>query len=195
MASPWKSMSFDGPIPDLTKPFHIDCPSSTDIFDTPPDTHRFDAPYIYQTTSLSKLKTAQVTVTADWVRQYDQGGLMVVARPKNGTTSRWVKGGVELLDGKPRVGIVAKDTWADWSLTPVLAKDGKTATIIFESEPGKPLWIRLIDDNGEKHPLREVTWWADLDLDSEILVGVYTAKPSSEGELRVNYSNLEVISS
>ena len=185
-------MSFDGPIPNVEGSFHLDCPSGTDIWDKPPSTHDFNGPFIHKIMPLSSFTSLRITVTASWTYQYDQGGILVLVKSKDGV-SRWIKSGVELLDGVPRVGTVAKDNWSDWSLSPLTAKDGKTATVEFEAGPGKALWVRLVGENGEKTPLREVTWWAALDEDAEVLAGVYTAKPSKEGDLRVEFRDLKLV--
>lgn len=192
--SPWQSHCLKGDIPNLEGSFHIDVPSDTDVWAKPPAHNKFDAPFIHKLLKLSKLTSVSITVTAQWAQLYDQGGIMVVVKSKSGE-NRWVKSGVELLDGVPRVGTVARDAWADWSLYPVVSKDGKSATVLFENKVGDSLWIYLIGDDGTKHPLREVTWWAELEADAELQVGVYGAKPSKGGDLRVEYRDFKVVSS
>ena len=114
--SKWQALSYGKPVPDVTrKTFEISCPKGTDIFDKPPSTHRFDAPVIYTTTTVRMFKSAAVTVKGDWTYQYDQGGLCLFIDLKDGTR-RWLKTGIEFVDGAPRVSVVTKDRWADWSL-------------------------------------------------------------------------------
>ncbi|PNS17996.1 Hybrid signal transduction histidine kinase K [Sphaceloma murrayae] len=191
----WSSHAYSSPLPDLTTSFSLTIPSSTDVWAKPPSRNAFNAPFIYQTLRLSQLTSVQITVTASWTQQYDQGGIMVVVPSKTSQPDRWVKSGVELLDGVARVGTVARDIWADWSLHPVVHGDGKTATVLFENKTGDALWVYLIGEDGKRHPLREVTWWAGLDGEQEVQVGVYGAKPSTEGKLKVEYRHLEIVKS
>jgi hypothetical protein len=60
---------------------------------------------------------------------------------------------------------------------------------------GSVLRISLIDEKGDKMPIREVTWaFHNLDEDDEILVGVYAAKPTKDerNELLVNFEGFEL---
>ncbi|KAK5945771.1 hypothetical protein PMZ80_002979 [Knufia obscura] len=188
----WQSMNYDRPTPDVSKDFTITCPKGTDIYDKPPNTHRFDAPVIYTTTTASKFKSASVTIQADWTCKYDQGGLCLVMNLKDGTR-KWVKTGVEFLDGIPLISVVTKDRWADWSLRPLLNPKSKSARVRIENTGDGNLWAYVVGEDGKKHPVREVTWWGELEADTEILIGPAAAKPSTEGgNLEVSFSDFEL---
>lgn len=195
MAPNFKSIHLNHAIPDLSGSFQITCSPSTDIWDKPPSTHSFNAPIIYQTTTVGSFKSAKVTFSADWKDKYDQGGLCLVI--KSADTTRWVKSGIEFLKGLPNVSTVAKDRWADWSLRPVLEGAGNSATIEIENASDGSLWVWLVasDAAETRWPLREVTWWADVAKDCEVWVGPYAAKPAPHGEtddLVVNFDGLSI---
>jgi len=193
MAPKFSAINLNEAISDLAGPFQISCPPATDVWDKPPSTHTFNAPIIYQTATVSSFKVARVTVLADWKDKYDQGGLCLVI--KSADTTRWVKTGIEFLNGKPNISTVAKDKWSDWSLRPVLNESNNDATIELENARDGSLWVWLVASNGERSPLREVTWWGDLAKDTECWVGVYAAKPAPHGEndnLIVNFDRLSI---
>ncbi len=187
----YQAIHLDHPIPDLSGPFDITCSPQTDIWDKPPATHSFNAPVIYQATTVSSLKSARVTVSSEWTHKYDQGGLCLVVNTS--ASRKWVKTGVEFENGQPNVSTVATERWSDWSLTPL--QGTSRATIVMEVAEVGSLWVRLLEENGKTTPLREVTWWADLPQDAECWVGVYAAKPAPHGEqgnLTVNFEDLKI---
>jgi uncharacterized protein len=160
-------------IPDLSKPFDITCSPQTDVWDKPPSTHSFNAPIIYQTTTVGQFRRARVTVSADWKDKYDQGGLALVVNSDAGR--QWVKSGIEYENDRPNLSTVATPKWSDWSLLPLSRQ--KAALEIETPEDGS-LWVFLVEEDGTKVALREVTWWADLSKSAELWVGPYVAKVS-----------------
>lgn len=86
---------------------------------------------------------------------------------------------------------MAKDRFADWSMRPI-PDAGKQATIHIEPAKGS-LWVYVVADDGTKHPVREVTWWGELDQDTELHVGPAAAKPSTEGgDLEVEFKDFKL---
>ncbi|CEO58297.1 hypothetical protein PMG11_03028 [Penicillium brasilianum] len=184
----------DAPVPGnggLPPPeFTITAPSSTDIWSKPPSTTRFSAPILYQSMPLTSFKRVRVAINAQWQHLYDQGGIILVLRNADGS-QKWVKSGIELTHGKPHLGVVAKDRWADWSLLPV-PSGGGAATIEMVREADGSLWIYLVE-GVQKSPIREVTWVFQEEGVEEVWVGVYAARPGGEGgELTVNFGHLIV---
>jgi regulation of enolase protein 1 (concanavalin A-like superfamily) len=193
MAANYAAVHLEHPIPDTSGPFQLTSPPGTDVWDKPPSTHSFNAPIIYQTSTVGELKTAKVTVSAQWKDRYDQGGLVLVVKTPDMT--RWVKTGIEFEYGIPNISTVAKDQWSDWSLRPLLAESTNKATIELEVVSDGSLWVWLVGSDGKKHALREVTWYASLDKSVEIWVGVYVAKPAPNGEkddLTVDFDGLAI---
>ncbi|KAH0256221.1 hypothetical protein KCU91_g17050, partial [Aureobasidium melanogenum] len=186
----YQSSHYDHPIPDMSKPFDLRCSENTDLWRVPPSTDRGNTPHIYRTMAASDFKSAKVTVSGSWTRLYDQGGLCMIIDIPGAKQNKWVKTGIEMLNGKSRVSVVGTDTWSDWSLHPVVAADKVSATIEMVVEHDH-LWVYLHGDDGERHPMREITWWTALPKDAECKVGVSAARPASEGgELIVRYENL-----
>jgi regulation of enolase protein 1 (concanavalin A-like superfamily) len=186
-------MNYKHAVPDVNKAFSITCPDQTDLWDKPPSTHSSNAPLIYTTTSASALKSAAVTVDgSEFVHLYDQGGLTIIINLQDGSR-RWIKAGIEMLEGQVHISVVVKDRWADWGLRPLLKPDIPSVRIAAEPHEDGALWIYAVDDQGTKHPIREVTWWGELEGDTEVLVGPAAARPSKEtGDLIVKFSNLVV---
>jgi regulation of enolase protein 1 (concanavalin A-like superfamily) len=190
MADSYQSSHYDYPIPDVSKPFDLRCPDNTDLWRIPPSTDRGNTPHIYRKIAASKFKSAKVTVSGPWTKLYDQGGLCMIINIPGAEQNKWVKTGIEMLNGKPRVSVVGTDTWSDWSLHPVVAADKVSATIEMVVQDDH-LWVYLLGDDGERHPMREITWWNALPKDAECKIGVSAARPASDGgELVVHYENL-----
>lgn len=195
----YNSINYSKPLPEtFDTGFTIECPPNTDVWEKPPSVHSFNAPILYRISSVSSFKSARVAVSADWKHKYDQGGLCFVINP-NSDHKQWVKTGIEYLNGQPRLSTVATDRWSDWSLQSIPentessegAKTSPGATIEMVIEDGS-LWVYLIE-GVKRSPMREVTWMADVDKESECWVGVYAAKPAKENEnLEVNFTSLKI---
>jgi hypothetical protein len=91
---------------------------------------------------------ATVEVQADYRDQYDQAGLMVRLDPE-----RWVKCGIEFVDGTHQLSTVVTHSVSDWSCTPVeelpewlgirLTRRGDALTVDFSTAPGRWQMSRL----------------------------------------------------
>jgi len=142
---------------------------------------------------VKKFKRVRVTIKARWERLFDQGGLCVVLPGDEGTKEgeihepslKWIKAGIEFFNSQPFIGHVACEKWADWSLTQAGISKNGNVTIEMERDPeGGTLWVYAVSENGERIPIREVTWvFADENLSEgkELWVGVYAATPTVEG--------------
>ncbi|RPB08059.1 hypothetical protein P167DRAFT_494723 [Morchella conica CCBAS932] len=117
---------------------------------------------------------------------YDQAGLVFLFPPReDGHPERWVKAGVEVVGGVPRVSVVAADkaSWADWSLAggdEGVKKDTMTLEMVRE---GPSLVMNMVGKGEERSAVREVAWVFEGGLVSEgpeISVGVYVAKPTKD---------------
>ena len=179
------------PIPGSGTPppeFSVSAPPSSDVWAKPPSTERFNAPILYQSIQLDTFKRARIAINASWQQKYDQGGLILVLNASDGTR-KWVKTGIELTHGKPHLSSVAKDRWADWSLLP-LPSQGPAAMIEMVREQDNSLWIYLVE-GVQKSPIREVTWVFEEKGVQDCWIGVYAARPSSEGgDLEVKFGHL-----
>ncbi|KAJ5506126.1 hypothetical protein N7453_005083 [Penicillium expansum] len=176
--SQFKFANSDAKVPGNGTPppeFTINAPASTDIWAKPPSTIRFSAPILYKSVPLKSFKRTR-------------GGVILVLNTADGG-QKWVKSGIELTHGRPHLSVVAKDNWADWSLLPV-PSGGGAATLELVKEKDNSLWIYLVEGL-QKSPIREVTWVFEEENVKDFWVGVYAARPSSEGgELPVNFGHL-----
>lgn len=188
--------------------FTIHASPKTDLWRKPPNTDIDNAP-IYLLSApidLHTFHTARVTVHANWNTLYDQGGLALFIPDEDIT--KWMKTGIEFVNGKPFVSTVAASRWADWSLVPLPESAGGKVTIQVERETKgeervESLWVYVInEETGEKLGIREITWWFRHDVvhgeakhsdgHRSLLVGVYGARPTvPEGTGREN-EELEV---
>lgn len=108
---------------------------------------------------------------------YDQGGLVLILPAEKGDgveiggiekTSKWLKTGVEFVEGKTWVSTVGCDRWADWSLSSAgivaalrEAGDDKTKTLTLELERNQDLgtlYVYAVLEDGSMVPLRENTY-------------------------------------
>ena len=159
----------------------------TDFWYKPPSVNSTNAP-VHHLTSIStkEFHRARVTVTADWTRLYDQGGIFIYfpdlpSIPKR----RWLKSGIEFFHERPNLSTVASREWSDWSLNHI---SGKEVTIEVEREKedeakgfGSSLFVyRVVDGVRDECPIREVTW--AFEIEGEMQVGVYAARPTHAGE-------------
>lgn len=180
----------------LPTEFTITAPPSTDIWRKPPSTHSFTAPILHRIIPLSTFSKARVAVSAKWGTRYDQGGLVLVLPQPDGT-KKWIKTGIEFVNGRAHVSTVAADRWADWSLLPLANDEGSSATVEMAKEEDGSLWIYVIE-GVERRPIREVTWvFEDAghkgDVERECWIGAYAAQPSAEGKgLEVSFGHLVI---
>lgn len=201
--SDFKFTNSDQPLPaphELRSSFKVKANPSTDIWSKLPSTERFNAPILHKTVPLSSFRKARAHISADWNTLYDQGGLILVLN--RGESRKWIKTGIEYVDGKARVSTVSKDRAADWSLLPIpesstRAVQGVTIEMNKREEDGT-LWIYLIGGEGgdeTRVPVREVTWAFEEEEATECWVGVYACRPAKDdglGELEVTFSRLEI---
>ena len=178
---------------DLTN-FRIITPPDTDVWRVPPARDAFSGPMVYRILPASSFRKARVTVSAQWTKLYDQGGLiMVLPHLKDGKERQWVKAGTELVNNERHIAVVTADRWADWSLQP---QSSDALTVEFErktKDGGARLTSTLlvyIAHGDERRPVREVTWVFE-DESQDIWIGAYAARPCTSSEsLEVSFSNL-----
>ena len=183
--------NYSNPAPsELPNDFTVTAKAKTDLWQKPPSTHLFSCPILYRDMKLSSFKKARVAVAADWKELYDQGGLCIIIKKPDGSR-KWVKTGIEFVEGAPHISTVAADRWSDWSLRPMPSEGGSGATIEMVRENDGSLWIYLVEGI-ERSPLRVVTWFFDANEEEECWVGVYVAKPSGSDELDVTFSHLVI---
>lgn len=157
-------------------------PPKTDIWRPSPTEDVFNAPFMYTSIKSSDFKSLSATVSADWKTLYDQGGLLLVWPAAEQKHSKWVKIGIEYFTGKPLLGVVGCDRFADWSVCPLPIATATHATVE-AVRVNTTLWVYLVF-NGERRPLREIKWAfiEEREEDAEMWVGTYAAKPTPDEE-------------
>jgi regulation of enolase protein 1 (concanavalin A-like superfamily) len=121
----------------------------------------------------------------------------------NPEQKRWVKTGIEFYHGRPFMSVVAADEWADWSLVPLsgaIAHKGKVTVEIErdmeeDGKLGSMLRVLMAEENGNKTPVREVTWaFHNIDEEEEIWISMFAAKPTKceLKELLVRFEGFEI---
>jgi uncharacterized protein len=114
--------------------------------------------------------SASVELSAEYHDQYDQAGLML-----RDDDDKWVKCGIELVDGICYASAVVTDDYSDWSCAPLtsppktvkirLAREGDVVTVSFSIEGGPERMVRM----------------ARLDMDDQVQIGVMCASPEGSG--------------
>lgn len=189
------------PLSPLPTTFTITAPPSTDIWRKPPNHDVFTAPILHQTLPLDHFHSIRVSVNAKWKTLYDQGGLLF-ARPRPAAAAaadahegggaandlKWIKAGIEFVDGKACISVVAAENRAaDWSLMPLDDHhEGTQVTIEFERDK-LSMWVYLVVEaekvTERRTPIRKVTWaFAGAGEGETCWAGVYAAKPTVESE-------------
>jgi regulation of enolase protein 1 (concanavalin A-like superfamily) len=199
--------------------FALSTSPGTDVYAAPAHGYVWTAPLLYHKLNTSTFKSARVTVSFTWTTIYDQGGLILVfpaaGNPNPDASNagakeahpQWVKAGVEINDGRAWASVVARENWADWSLSlppaGVVDTGAKTvkATIEFERHGGA-LYVFVSAPGAGKEGrcmIREPQWvFLDGRGEGEAWVGVYTCSPDPKGEragkpLEVTFEDFEIV--
>ncbi|KAK3400322.1 hypothetical protein B0T20DRAFT_350176 [Sordaria brevicollis] len=188
--------------------FTIRAAPGTDIWRKPPTTNIYNAPTAIppsarSTGPLTSFLSARASFSFPWRERYDQAGILLAFRRPHSSSSpssassippKWIKTGIEFYQSQPQLSTVATDTWADWSVTPLLSPSNDTpgedewTTILVEKsgdEHGKSIWVyRLVldEETGQEKSrtaLREICWVYGLeDLEGwELEVVAMAARP------------------
>ncbi|KAH7161979.1 hypothetical protein B0J13DRAFT_463350 [Dactylonectria estremocensis] len=190
--------------------FNLTVTAPQDFWRQPPDVDIFTAPMLYQSMSLHSFLRARVTATADWTTLYEQGGLVIVLPTRTDNLEvknkrRWIKAGIEYYDGAPHLSVVMADGWADWSMMPMPGNCPKVTLEIERSTRGseswdgkESLWVYILDAEGNRKAVRQVTDVFENGEDGELWVGAYAGKPGEtvKGEtgsqLTVQFSDFNI---
>ncbi|KAK0636996.1 hypothetical protein B0T17DRAFT_482064 [Bombardia bombarda] len=196
-------------------------PPTHDVFNaptgSPPGTNSTYGP-------LPSFISAHASFSFAWKEQYDQGGLLLSFRQRSSSApwsipAKWIKTGIEFYNGQPMLSTVACDRWADWSVTPLTTAPSKQhdtrtdetetetetdakktwTTLLIQKEGdenGVSLWVYHVLANGDKVPLREITWvYGDADpgqWDLEVLAMAARPAKTTTSSLKVEVKDMEV---
>ncbi|KAL3467729.1 hypothetical protein BJX64DRAFT_122286 [Aspergillus heterothallicus] len=160
----------DFELPQCMEYFTLTAGPNTDLWRKPPNGDTSTAPIVFTSLRTSFL-VAEVTVTADFEMEWDQGGLVIFAgaapqsdtsnnvplmrsnrfsvSPQNAArpSSKWVKAGIEFCSGTVNFSSVsATADGADWCLSPLLVPDRGPSSAIHSlriklERVGHSLWV------------------------------------------------------
>ncbi|PLB51248.1 hypothetical protein P170DRAFT_353801 [Aspergillus steynii IBT 23096] len=195
-------------LPRCMEYFTLTAGPNTDLWRKPPNGDTSTAPIVF-TSLRNPFVVAEVTVSADWEMEWDQGGLVIFAgaapqsfSSETGLLSptrpcKWVKAGMEFSSGTVNASSVsATADGADWCLSPLNLTDAAPASArhslrIKLERIGHSLWIWYQVPSASPYArtpsavsstwkkLREVTWFFYGVEDKFVHVGVYASRPNN----------------
>ncbi|KAJ5762068.1 uncharacterized protein N7511_005450 [Penicillium nucicola] len=183
----WKTKNFTAAAPieaELLTEFSIDAPPSSDLWSFPDSTAKNNIPMVYKQIPLGKFKRMRVTLSTKTMAQYTQGGLVMMMGEAAGN-EKWIKTGIEVMNGEQMVCVVGKDQGPDMSLGRRLSA-GEWFTIEMARKDHdlviSDVSMESGSETGHVSILREIGWVFAGDLAVECLFGVYAAKPGTTDE-------------
>ena len=153
----------DFELPQCMEYFTLNAGPNTDLWRKPPNGDTSTAPIVF-TSLRHPFVVAEVTVTADWEMEWDQGGLVIFAGAapqaftssgtlrhsagagaRSGPPCKWVKAGMEFSGGAVNASSVsATADGADWCLSPLVQQHPAQAVHSLRiklERIGHALWI------------------------------------------------------
>jgi regulation of enolase protein 1 (concanavalin A-like superfamily) len=140
--------------------------------------------------------TAEVEVLGDYADQFDQAGLMVRM-----DAERWVKCGIEYVDGGATMGAVVTHAVSDWSMTRLAAVPGSLRLRLRRDGDALTIEYQVADTDStdetadEAEPAGEQGWimhrMAYLPAALPVSVGPMAASPSGDG-FEVRFRGLRI---
>ncbi|KAG7368994.1 DUF1349 domain containing protein [Nitzschia inconspicua] len=166
-----------------------------------------DAPFLYRTVSISNLPiTAETSFSITAKSQFDQAGIMIRLDHEH-----WLKTGIEVVDGIPRLSCVVTNGFSDWSTQQVATEGMKIRVHVLPQRGGSlvveaaPLdsdqwaFIRIAHLNKEmNHDLLNDTpevkeaYQGMGAPDGSIMVGIFAACPVDQKGTVVKFHDLSV---
>jgi regulation of enolase protein 1 (concanavalin A-like superfamily) len=167
-----------------------------------------DAPFLYRSVCLKDLPiTIETGFSISSKSQFDQAGILVRLDHEH-----WLKTGIEVVDGIPRLSCVVTNSFSDWSTQSfpkaeiairvhVLPQQG--GSLVVEAAPlGSDEWtfIRIAHLNrGMKHdlfdndPQVKQSFRGEIARDDSIMVGIFGACPVDQAGMVVTFHNFSIV--
>jgi regulation of enolase protein 1 (concanavalin A-like superfamily) len=173
--------------------FTLSAGSNTDLWRKPPNEDTLTAPIVFASLQRPFI-VAEVTISAEWEMEGDQGGLVIFAgdAPTQSLPScKWVKAGMEFSSGMVNItSVSATSDGADWCSLPLAMSIIPPLRIKLE-RVGYSLWIwyqilslspdavtpEAVASTWKK--LRQVTGFFYGVEDKSVHAGVYASRPTS----------------
>jgi regulation of enolase protein 1 (concanavalin A-like superfamily) len=180
--------------------FSINASPSSDLWLYPDSTHITNIPMIYKCIPMERFKRVRVTLSTKTTEEYAQGGLVMMMNLPEGK-KKWIKAGIEAMDGQQMICTAGKDEWPDVSLGRQFSA-GEWVTIEMARKDQYLVIMEVKCEGGSEAErvsiVREIGWVFAEDLGVECLFGVYAAKPANtSSDVVVEFKDLviEVLSS
>ena len=109
-------------------------------------------------------------IRGSYAAQFDQAGAMVRVDDR-----RWLKTGVEFVDGRPRFSTVITLEYSSWAVAPLPADPGEVSLVV--TRRGDAIEVRYRLDGGES----ELAALAYLPPGEPVLAGAMCAAPEGSG--------------
>jgi uncharacterized protein len=114
---------------------------------------------------------AEVSVEGRYQDQYDQAGLLVRA-----SSTRWIKAGIEYVDGAQLASVVVTRDYSDWSTARLVAPPPRFGVRLVREGPA--VTVQGSVDGGTSWQLLRLAWLGD---DRTLEVGPMCASPDGGG--------------
>ena len=106
--------------------------------------------------------------------QFDQAGIIVQV-----DSARWMKTGIEYVDGIPRMGAVVTNNYSDWSTQPWR---GETSNYKIRVSRIRHSLVAEYHDDDKKWNFMRIARLTDIEApDTSVSVGAYTCAPTKSG--------------
>jgi regulation of enolase protein 1 (concanavalin A-like superfamily) len=166
-----------------------------------------DAPFLYRNVSMSHLPiTVETSFSIDAKSQFDQAGIMIRI-----DFEHWLKTGIEVVDGIPRLSCVVTNSFSDWSTQQVDTTDMKIrvhvlpqhgGSLVVEAAPldsDKWSFIRIAHlhrdathDFLNAAPEVKSSFQGENAPSDSIMVGIFAACPVDQAGMTVTFHDLSI---
>ncbi|KAJ5568104.1 hypothetical protein N7450_010590 [Penicillium hetheringtonii] len=184
-------------LPQCMEYFSLTAGPNTDLWRKPPNGDTSTAPIVF-TSLRHPFVIAEVTVSADWEMEWDQGGLVIFAgaAPQSFSSDTAALSRQRGGPSPPVNGVSATADGADWCLSPLvqtvpgptvqslrikLERIGHALWIWYQVPSASPYALSPGAVGSTWKKLREVTWFFYGVEDKFVHVGVYASRPTGIG--------------
>lgn len=167
-----------------------------------------DAPFLYRTIALEELPvTIECSFSIDAKSQFDQAGIMIRLDYEH-----WMKTGIEVVDGTPRLSCVVTNGFSDWSTQQVSSAEMKIRVHVLPQQGGSLVVEASPCDSNDWTFIRIAHLHKDMNhdmlndatnvrnafqgigaKDGAIMVGIFGACPVDQNGMVVKFHDLSII--
>ena len=146
----------------------------------PPFVKNDGATLTYRLPAGANTWSLEINFSLDAYNQFDQAGIIVQV-----DAARWMKTGIEYVDGIPRMGAVVTNNYSDWSTQ---LWNGETTKFKIRVSRIRHSFVAEFHDGAQWHFMR-IARLTDVEVpDTVVSVGAYTCAPTKAGMTATFYS-------